>query len=225
MASTSAVTGVLVVEDQRTLADALRIGIDAQPDLECVGAVDRVDDALRLIATGHPDVVLMDIHLPGTDGVDGTRQVKAARPATRVLILTADPTPGLLAAAVAAGATGFLGKDTPFADILAAIRSPAGGKMIVEGEALAALARARSSREGRPATLTARETDILALMGDGLDPRAIAARLVISVHTVRGHVKQILRKLGAHSQLEAVVTATRTGLLKNSSSGGSGQPR
>lgn len=217
----SPTTRVLVVEDQRTLADALEIGINAQPDLQCVAAVHTVDEALHALATGDPDLVLMDVHLPGTDGIEGTRRVRAAHPTTRVLILTADATPQLLAAAAAAGAAGFLGKDTAFTDILAAIRSPIEGKILVEGDALARLLDGRESGApappgggaAPPAGLTCRETEVLALLGEGLDPQAIADRLVVSVHTARGHVKRIMMKLDAHSQLQAVVTATRMGLL------------
>jgi DNA-binding NarL/FixJ family response regulator len=209
---------VLVVEDQRALAGALSVAIDAQPDLDCVGAVGTVEDALRLVATCHPDVVLMDIHLPGVDGIEGTRQVKADHPATRVLILTADATPDLLGSAATAGAAGFLAKDSAFPDVLAAIRSPVEGKMLVEGTTLAALVvgigqSTRPTVQANPAGLSHRELEVLELMGQGLGPREIAARLVVSLHTARGHVKKVMIKLGAHSQLEAVVTATKTGLL------------
>ena len=212
-------TRVLVVEDQQTLAGALHIAIDAQPDMDCVGAVPTAEDAVALAAASSPDVVLMDIRLPGTDGIEATRQVKAACPRVRVLILTADATPARLAAAAAAGASGFLAKDSPFPDVLAAIRAPVDGKFLVEENTLAALVESLhpasppsldSSMPGL-ARLTARERQVLALMGEGLDPQAIARRLVVSRHTARGHVKNILMKLGAHSQLEAVVIATRAG--------------
>ncbi len=214
------VTRVLVVEDQRVLAGALEVGIDAQPDLACIGAVGTVEDALQLVASVVPDVVLMDIHLPGVDGIEGTRRIKASHPAARVLILTADATPDLLVLAAAAGAAGFLAKDSAFADILAAIRSPVDGKILVEGTTLTALLEglplaepAHLARDATAAVLSRREREVLALMGEGLDPRAIADRLVVSLHTARGHVKKVMMKLGAHSQLEAVVTATRIGLL------------
>lgn len=212
---------VVVVEDQQALAGALQLAIDAQPDLDCVGAVGGVDDALRLVTAQDPDVVLMDIHLPGADGIEGTRRITASHPRVRVLILTADDAPELLAAAAAAGAAGFLAKDSAFPDILAAIRTPTiDGKVLVEGAMLAALFNgmgpdqpSRAARRRNWARLTERELDVLGLMGEGLDPRAIAERLVVSRHTVRGHVKNILCKLGTHSQLEAVVVATRTGIL------------
>lgn len=221
------VTRVLVVEDQRALATALEVGINAQPDLACVGAVGSVEDALRLVETSAPDVVLMDIHLPGLTGIEGTRRIKATHPATRVLILTAEATLDLLAAAAAAGAAGFLAKESAFAEIVAAIRSPIEGKILVEGVALEALLRAvapaastrreteaaRRETEATRIGLSPREVEVLGLMGQGLDPRAIGERLVISPHTARGHVKQIMAKLHAHSQLEAVVTATKLGVL------------
>jgi DNA-binding NarL/FixJ family response regulator len=211
-------TGVLVVEDQQALAGALEIAIDAQPDLDCVAAVGTVEEAISLALTHSPDVVLMDIHLPDVDGIEGTRRIKESHPEVRVLILTGDATPDLLAAATAAGAAGFLAKDSAFPDILAAIRAPV-GKILVEGDTLIALieglrpgGRPRVDRENRP-RMTTRELEVLGLMGEGLDPRAIAERLVVSVHTARGHVKNVIMKLGAHSQLEAVVVAARKGLL------------
>lgn len=213
-------TRVLVVEDQQTLAGALRIAIDAQPDMDCVGAVGTAEEALALAAATGPDTVLMDIRLPGADGIEATRQIKAACPRARVLILTADATPARLAAAAAAGASGFLAKDSPFPDILAAIRAPIDGKILVERDTLEALVKSldRASPPSGPmpdrARLTARERQVLALMGEGLDPQAIAQRLVISHHTARGHIKNIMMKLGAHTQLEAVVIATRAGYMR-----------
>jgi DNA-binding NarL/FixJ family response regulator len=212
---------VLVVEDQRALADALGIGIDAQSDLQCVGTVGTVADALRVAAASDPDVVLMDIHLPGADGIEGTGRIRADHPAARVLILTADTTPDLLRVAAAAGAVGFLAKDTAFVDILTAIRFPLEGKLLVEHSALAPLLslsagqRDRAESDAHGAGLSPRELEVLQLMGEGLDPRAVAERLVVSPHTARGHVKKVMMKLGAHSQLEAVVIATKMGLLSN----------
>jgi DNA-binding NarL/FixJ family response regulator len=214
------VTRVLVVEDQQTLAGALQIAIDAQPDMDCMGAVRTAEEAVALAVASHPDTVLMDIRLSGADGIEATRQIKAACPRVRILILTADATPARLAAAAAAGASGFLAKDSPFPNVLAAIRAPIDGKILVEENTLAALVESLD-RASPPldspmpdlARLTARERQVLALMGEGLDPQAIARRLVVSRHTARGHVKNILMKLGAHSQLEAVVIATRAGYL------------
>jgi len=182
--------------------------------------VGTAEEAVALAAASSPDVVLMDIRLPGADGIEATRQVKATCPQVRVLILTADATPARLAAAAAAGASGFLAKDSPFPAILAAIRTPVDGTILVEQNTMAALIgsldHVRAPLENPmlgQARLTARERQVLALMGEGLDPQAIAHRLVVSRHTARGHVKNIMMKLGAHTQLEAVVIATRAGYM------------
>jgi DNA-binding NarL/FixJ family response regulator len=219
-------TSVLVVEDQQVLASALEIAIGTQPDLDCVGTAATVDDALAQMAERRADVVLMDIQLPGTDGIEGTRRISADYPGVSILILTAGATPQRLAAAAAAGAAGFLAKDGSFSDILAAIRNPMPGMMVIQGAALNELlkdqpATSKAKQPGEQpaqtgpdiARLTAREQEVLALMGEGLDPTAIAERLVVSVYTARGHVKNVMMKLGAHTQLEAVVLATKSGLL------------
>ncbi len=220
-------TSVLVVEDQQVLASALEIAIGTQPDLDCVGTAATVEDALAQMAARKPDVVLMDIQLPGTDGIEGTRRISASYSGVSILILTAGATPQRLAAAAAAGAAGFLAKDGAFSDILAAIRNPMRGMMVIQGAAVNELikdsipAASKAQRPGeQPAQmgpeatrLTAREQEVLGLMGEGLDPSAIAERLVVSVYTARGHVKNVMMKLGAHTQLEAVVLATKAGLL------------
>ena len=220
-------TRVLVVEDQQVLASALEIAIGTQPDLDCVGTAATVDGALAQMAACKPDVVLMDIQLPGTDGIEGTRRISASYSGVSILILTAGATPQRLAAAAAAGAAGFLAKDGAFSDILAAIRNPMRGMMVIQGAAVNELikdsipAASKAQRPGEQpaqvgpeaARLTAREQEVLGLMGEGLDPSAIAERLVVSVYTARGHVKNVMMKLGAHTQLEAVVLATKAGLL------------
>ncbi|MEU6677930.1 response regulator transcription factor [Streptomyces sp. NPDC046853] len=215
---------VLVVEDQRTLADALEIAIGAQPDLTCVGAVGSVEEAVPIVAARGPDVVLMDIHLPGADGIEGTRRIRADRPRTRVLLLTADTSPRHLVAAASVGAAGFLAKDTAFPAVLEAIRAPSEEPMFMDQSTLGLLVSALGPRpddpgpprvpNGRRRQLTARELEVLRLMGQGLGPGPIAERLVVSPHTARGHVKRVMAKLDAHSQLEAVVNAVRCGLLR-----------
>jgi DNA-binding NarL/FixJ family response regulator len=216
----------MVVEDQQALASALEIALNAQPDLECVGTARTVEDAIGIMTRRPPDVVLMNIELPGVDGIEGTRRVKASHPQVRVLIVTAGASRQRLAAAASAGAAGFLTKDATFTDIVTAIRTPAEGKMVIQGTTLTELLEelhkravpavsgpAVQPRGAGQAQLTAREREVLALMGEGLSPRAIAGRLTVSPHTSRGHIKSIMMKLGAHSQLEAVVVATRAGLL------------
>lgn len=218
-----ATTRVLVVEDQRTLAEALMIAINAQPDLECVGTASTADEALLLADAHRPDVVLMDIHLPGADGIAGTRRIKEHHPAARVFILTADASPAQFSGALDAGATGFLAKDGPFRDVLATIRTRPGSRALVAGDTFAALtAELRRGGDERPETadpapdrpcLTGREREILGLMYEGFGSLEIAERLAVSRHTVFGHIKRIMTKLRVHSRREAIEVATRTGLL------------
>jgi len=214
------VTRVLVVEDQRTLAEALMIAIDAQPDLECAGVVGSAEEAFRLVAARCPDVVLMDIHLPGINGIDGTRRIKAHHPYVRVFVLTADATPQMFTDATEAGASGFLAKNGPFPDVLAAIRTPSRSRTLVAGGTFAALVAELRREAGGPAPsednwagLTAREKEVLTLMGEGLGSRPIAGRLAVTENTARSHIKHVLAKLNAHSRREAVAVAARTGLL------------
>jgi DNA-binding NarL/FixJ family response regulator len=162
----------------------------------------------------------MDVYLPGVDGIEGTRHIKASNPATRVLILTGHTELDILTQAATAGASGFLPKESSLQEVIDAIRVPFDDKIVVESSTLAALIerlrdteRASARQAPNASRLTRRELEVLGLLREGLDPQTIASRLGISVHTTRGHVKSVLLKLGAHSQLEAVVIAAREGLL------------
>jgi DNA-binding NarL/FixJ family response regulator len=215
-----ALTRVLLVEDQRTLAEALMIAIDAQPDMECVGAAESAEEALVIAGARRPDVVVMDIHLPGADGIIGTRRIKAIRPDARVFILTADATPELFTDAVAAGAAGFLSKGGPFPDVLAAIRTSPGGRVMMAADTFAALVAdvhgGTSGQAGRRqdwTCLTGREKEVLSLMNEGLGAQAIAERLGVSRHTAHSHIKRVMAKLRAHTRRETIAAATRKGLL------------
>lgn len=203
---------VLVVDDQRTFSDLLQLALDVQDDLECVGVALTASDALTMVAEEAPDVVLMDVQLPDTDGIEATRRVKAEHPDTDVLILTGRPDATLVARAADAGASGFLVKDHPLESILSGVRSGSPGTMVVEPVALATLLDTGANGTA-DVVLTNRELTVLSLLGEGVAPKQIAYRLGISLHTTRGYVKSILRKLDSHSVLEAVVTAQRRGLL------------
>lgn len=214
------VTRVLIVDDHRAFADALMFAIDHQVDLQGVGSALTIAEALAQVRTASPDVVLLDIRLPDGDGIDAVSRLREIAPAARILILTGHTGVEVLARAAAAGVAGFLPKESSIASVLAAIRAARGGEMLVEGATLAAIlgrlaaAESAAQRAGSDVTpLTPRESDVLMLMGRGMDPHAIAASLGISLHTCRGYQKGILAKLEAHSQLEAVVIATRRGLL------------
>jgi DNA-binding NarL/FixJ family response regulator len=215
-------TRVVIVDVFSIFAEALGKAISLEPDLECIGAATTPVEAVALVTDRAPDVAVVDIDLPADhsdfDGIDVTKQIKAARPATRVLILTSHLEVDAMARAASEGACGFLPKTSSIADICRAIRTAKDGGMFVERELIAPLVdrvrqRAPIGGGSTRVSITSREQDVLTLLGDGLDVTTIAKRLQISLNTCRGHVKSLLIKLGCHSQLEAVVEAVHQGLL------------
>jgi DNA-binding NarL/FixJ family response regulator len=216
-ASTVPLTSVVAVDDHRAFSEALGMAIDLQPDLRLAGVATTAEDGLGLVATEQPDVVLVDVMLPDADGIEVARRVHEVSPATQVVVLTARADIAVMARAASAGAAGFISKTRPVAEILATIRAAVEGEVSLDRSTLTALlARLEGGDAGWgtvQAQLTPRELEVLSLLGDGLSVHAMASRLQVSVHTCRGSVKSILGKLGAHSQLEAVVKASRQGLL------------
>ncbi len=208
-------TKVLVVDDHRTFAELLSRALDAEPDLQCVGHALDSSEALAAVPRFMPDVVLMDVQLPDRDGISTTAELAGAFPHLKVLILTAHVSQEDIARAGAAGAAGFLAKDGSLSEVLDALRTARRGSLILPDGVLAAVA-AHGARDGTMPEwrLTPREVEVLRLLGDGRDPRTIAKDLGVSLYTCRGYVKSILAKLGVHSQLEAVVLATRAGLIR-----------
>jgi DNA-binding NarL/FixJ family response regulator len=205
---------VLVVDDHRAVADAIALAIGGANDLVCVGTAHHVEDAFALTEQLEPDVVVMDVRLGDGDGVELTARLTRRFPALRVVILTAVVDHGLLQRAADAGASGIFPKDGSLADVLSAVRSASVDNLVVHPSLLRRLAKG-PTQGSRPAlSLTAREQDVLTLMADGRDSAQIARHLGISLLTCRGYVKSLLTKLDAHSQLEAVVVATRLGLVR-----------
>jgi DNA-binding NarL/FixJ family response regulator len=208
-------TSVLVVDDHKTFAELLTGALDREPDLAGLGYAADAAGGVSMALALHPDVVVMDYHLPDTDGLDAAAQILTRAPDTRVVMLTADPSPEALEQAAALGVAAFLPKDGSLAVLLQTLRQAHSGSMIVHPALLARLVAGLQNQSTGPPVpaLTQRETDVLALMAAGHDVRTNARILGISASTCRGYTKSILAKLGAHSQLEAVVAATRQGLL------------
>ena len=208
-------TRVLVVDDHLTFAQLLSRALDAEPDLECVGHSLNAEDGVAAAVSLAPDIVLMDLHLPDRDGISATAELTARDPEIKVLILTAHASPVEMSRAGAAGASGFLAKDGSLEDVLSALRTARRGSLILPAGVLAEFSRhARAPAHDPVSTLTPRELEVLHLLGQGRDLRTIAKELGVSLHTCRGYVKSILAKLEAHSQLEAVVVASRAGLIR-----------
>jgi DNA-binding NarL/FixJ family response regulator len=206
---------VLVVDDHSTFAELLTGAIDRESDLVSVGHATTGADAVAMFAELRPDVVLMDVQLPDIDGFAATAQILATSPHARVIMLTAHVTADAVANAAASGVCGFLAKDGHFADLLNTLRTARPGSLAVDPELVTRLVdQPRTARRALARPLSQRELSVLVRMADGRDVTSIAHELHISSHTCRGHVKSVLSKLGAHSQLEAVIVAVRSGLIQ-----------
>jgi len=214
-------TRVLIADDQALVRVGLRKILEAEPGLEVAGeSVDGADavDAARRVS---PDVVLMDVRMPVLDGIEATRRIVAAQPHTRVLVLTTFALDEYVYDALHAGASGFMLKDAPPEEIVAAVR------IVARGEALLApaITRAvieefarRSAPPSRPAPisvdeLTPREREVLDLLVQGLSNPEICERLVVSEATTKTHVAHILQKLGVRDRVQAVIYAYESGLV------------
>jgi len=188
---------------------------DAEPDLEVVGEVGDGREAVTLAARLTPDVVVMDLRMPGVDGISATSRILAARPATRVLVLTTFGDDDHLYPALTAGVCGFLLKDAPPAELLDGIRRAAAGDSPFSQEVLSRLVRrAVSSRTGRPrpvAGLTTREQDVLDLVGEGLTNAEIADRLHIGVTTVKTHITALMTKTDSPNRVRLALLARHGG--------------
>jgi DNA-binding NarL/FixJ family response regulator len=207
-------TSVLVVDDHRTFSDLLAMALDHEPDLTCVGTAANVAEALAMVEELRPDLVLMDVHLGVGDGIAATAQLTQIYPELRVVVLTAHSDTALMHRAAEAGACGLVPKDGSLPDLLAALRSSSRGGLVVDPVLLKALVTSNAPRSHYLPPLTRREREVLTMLADGSDARTIAGSLGISVSTCRGYLKNLMLKLDAHSQLEAVVIATHHGLVR-----------
>lgn len=207
-----AVTRVLVVDDHRTFADLLALALAAEVDLECVGTATNVSVAVGMTRALNPDLVIMDVQLGDGDGIAATAQLTREFPDLRVVVLTAFVDNALMRRAIDAGACALLPKDGALDEMLQALRTAQRGGFAVHPNLLMSLV-GGSAPKPRAPVLTQREQDVLRMLAEASDTRLIARELGISVSTCRGYVKSVLVKLGAHSQLEAVVIAMRQGLI------------
>ncbi|MEV8413847.1 response regulator transcription factor [Streptomyces niveus] len=216
---------VLVADDQALLRGSLRLLVDAEPGLVAVGEAADGTEAVRLTAETRPDVVLMDVRMPGLDGIGATRLICApsqtgSHDGPRVLILTMFDLDEYVYGALRAGASGFLLKDAPPAELLAAIRVVAAGEALiapaVTRRLIAEFARrpgpARRDSAGLDA-VTDRERDVLELVARGLTNTEIARRLFVGLSTVKTHVSHLLTKFGARDRAQLVIVAYETGLV------------
>ena len=215
---------ILLADDQPLLRLGFRLILDAQDDMKVVGEAGDGAAALRLALDTRPDVVLMDVRMPGMDGIEATRQITAALVATRVLILTTFDLDEYAYAGLRAGASGFLIKNVPPPDLLSAIRAVASGDAVVAPTVTRRLLDAFLPHLPGPATpaaeppelsqLTTREREILTQVAAGQSNAEIAEQLVVAEATVKTHVSRVLTKLGLRDRVQAVVYAYENGLVR-----------
>lgn len=210
-------TRVVICDDHQLVAQGLSLLLQTQPDIEVVGVASTAQEAVELADSRRPQVILMDYALPDGDGVTATARLKARHPEVKVVMLTSYLDEDVLVAAIEAGCSGYVTKAKGADELTAAVRLAAEGEALVSADMLARLLpRLRRHQRGVGNDLTSRERQVLALLADGETKEAIARRLVLSPNTVRNHIQNVLVKLGVHSRLEAVATATREGLLQRS---------
>jgi DNA-binding NarL/FixJ family response regulator len=215
---------VLLADDQPLLRRGFRMIIEAEGDLTVTAEAGDGDEAARLARASPPDVVLMDIRMPGCDGIEATRRIVAANADVRVLVLTTFDLDEYAFGALRAGASGFLLKDVHPAELVAAIRTVASGNAVVSPRVTRRLleeyaqapapAGQRTDRYPQLSALTERESEVLTAVARGLSNAEIAAALYVSEATVKSHVGRILAKLGLRDRVQVVVLAYEAGIVR-----------
>jgi DNA-binding NarL/FixJ family response regulator len=214
-------TSVLIADDQALVRVGLRKILESEADTTVAGEAENGDDAVAEARRLRPDVVLMDIRMPVLDGIEATRRIVGAQPATRVLILTTFGLDGYVYDALRAGASGFMLKDAPPEEIVAAVRIVASGDALLAPAVTRTVIEEFARREPPPAPappraveeLTPREKEVLDLLVRGLSNPEICERLVITEATAKTHVARILQKLGLRDRIQAVIYAYEHGLV------------
>jgi len=211
---------VLIVDDQALVRMGFRMLLDAEPGIEVVGEASDGREALSLAASATPDVILMDVRMPGLDGIAATRQLVEGSPGSKIIILTTFDLDEYAFEGLRAGASGFLLKDTRPAELLAAVRAVASGEAVVSPRVTRRMLDMFGSRlpgdspgAALLAALTPREREILVAIGGGLSNGEIAERFVLTESTVKTHVGRVLQKLELRDRVQAVVFAYEAGLV------------
>jgi Response regulator containing a CheY-like receiver domain and an HTH DNA-binding domain len=199
----------LIVDDHEVVREGLRLSLSRSPHIRVVGEAGDGQSAIDLAERRRPDVVIMDVRMPGMDGLDATKELTAKTPDTAVLIFTAYSERSLLARGLESGAKGYILKEAPHETLVRAIEKVAGGESFIDP----ALMPAFLSGKDREDMLTGREREILQLLADGMSNADVAQRLFISQETVKSHVRHILAKLEADTRTHAVAIALRDAII------------
>ena len=204
---------VVIVDDERLFAELMRVALKGADGIRVEAVVHNMKTAIAALNEHRPDVVLADYHLPDGTGADLARAVRGSLPDTAVLVLTADPSAATLNDVARSGAVGHLTKERGFAEVVESVRAAASGEILFAPSELQRLLLESATHKKIVEPLTTRELEVLRLLASGTSTTAAAVALGISTATLRAHVQAVLRKLGAHSRLEAVAEAARLGLV------------
>ncbi len=204
---------VVIVDDERLFAELMRVALRGAEGIEVLAVVHDVKTATAALHEHRPDVVIADYHLPDGTGADLARAVRTLLPETAVLVLTADPSSATLNDVARSGAVGHLTKERGFADVVESVRAAAAGEILFAPSELQRLLLESATHHKVIEPLTTRELEVLRLLASGTSTSAAAESLGISTATLRAHIQAVLRKLRAHSRLEAVAEAARLGLV------------
>jgi DNA-binding NarL/FixJ family response regulator len=199
----------LIADDHEVVREGLRLSLLRSPHIRIVGEASDGETAVALAERRRPDVVIMDLRMPGMDGLEATEEIVKRVPDSRVLVFTAYNERSLLARGLESGARGYILKEAPHELLLRAIEKVAGGETFVDPALMPAFASGRDGGE----ILTQREREILQLLADGMSNADVAARLFISQETVKSHVRHILAKLEADTRTQAVAIALREAMI------------
>jgi DNA-binding NarL/FixJ family response regulator len=210
---------VVICDDQATIRDGLEMLLTLEKDIDVVGRAQDGWEAVELAAQKQPDLVLMDLKMPGMNGIEATRQIRTRHPAVKVLVLTTYDDDEWVFDAVRAGAAGYLLKDTPREELIKAVKETVLGKSFVDPAVAGKLLSRVAETQTQPATLitdklTDREVDVLRLLARGLNNAEIAERLFLSEGTVRNYVSAVFAKLEVSDRTQAAVIAIQHGLGK-----------
>ncbi|MHB1523233.1 MAG: response regulator [Candidatus Dormibacteria bacterium] len=204
---------VIIAEDHTLVREGTREILEREQDIQVVGEAARGDDAVRQALEHNPDVLLMDMRMPGMNGIEATREVTAQAPSVKVLILSAHEDEDYVREALAVGASGYLLKTAPGRELVEGIRAVASGSTILSPELTRKLAQVRLEPARASDRLSSREFAVLRLIAQGRANKEVALELGISLRTVEGHLHNIFEKLRVGSRTEAVVHAVNHGLL------------
>ena len=209
---------ILIADDHSMVRQGLRMFLELDPELEVVGEASNGDEAVRMARQLRPDVVVMDLVMPGMDGIAATKVIRDDLPETEVLALTSVLEDALVVEAVRAGAIGYLLKDLQGDELCRAIKAAAAGQVQLAPQAASRLVQEIRTPE-RPETLTERENEVLRLLSQGQSNKEIAHHLALGEKTIKTHVSHILVKLGVQSRTQAALAGVRLGLVPSTSPG------